>query len=95
MISALKLAGRKDLKGSSGKNSKAYKSGRGSTRELPSSDKALSDLEGMGVRIYGLDETTGTPADGTVSWESIAGYDEQKRYSNDSYLCRGFLCQTY
>lgn len=79
MVSALKLAGQKDLKGSSGKNSKAYASRKGSTRELQSSEKALSDLEAMGVRIYGLDETTGTPADGTVSWENIAGYDEQKR----------------
>ncbi|KAF3329113.1 meiotic spindle formation protein mei-1 isoform X1 [Carex littledalei] len=86
VVSALKLAGRKDLKGSSGKNSKAYASRKGSTRESPSSEKALSDLEAMGVRIYGLDETTGTPADGTVSWENIAGYDEQKREIEDTVL---------
>jgi hypothetical protein len=85
VVSALKFAGKKDLKEPSGKNSKSYKSGRGSTREPPPSDKILSDLESMGVRIYGLDETTGTPADGTVSWENIAGYDEQKRYSTVTF----------
>ncbi|XP_078174782.1 P-loop containing nucleoside triphosphate hydrolases superfamily protein isoform X2 [Carex rostrata] len=86
VVSALKLAGLKDLKGSSGKNSKAYASRKGSTRELQSSEKALSDLEAMGVRIYGLDDTTGTPADGTVSWEIIAGYDDQKREIEDTVL---------
>ncbi|KAJ4761422.1 P-loop containing nucleoside triphosphate hydrolases superfamily protein [Rhynchospora pubera] len=86
VISALKLAGRKNLKGSSGKNSKAYSSRSGNTRELPSSEKTLSDLEAMGVRIYGLDETTGTPVDGTVTWDNIAGYDEQKREIEDTVL---------
>ncbi|KAJ8461332.1 hypothetical protein OPV22_034258 [Ensete ventricosum] len=46
----------------------------------------VSALEGMGVRVYGLDETSSFPWDGTISWENIAGYDEQKREIEDTIL---------
>jgi len=54
------------------------------TGKLPSVDKSISELEGMGVRIYGLDEPVGISKDGEreISWDNIAGYEHQKRYVN-------------
>lgn len=33
----------------------------------------------MGVRVYGHDGTSGVFGDGSISWDNIAGYEEQKR----------------
>lgn len=52
--------------------------------QAPSVDKAISSLEAMGVRTYGLNEPIGT-SNNEVSWDNIAGYEHQKRYVN---LCK-------
>ncbi|KAB5560361.1 hypothetical protein DKX38_005318 [Salix brachista] len=71
-VSALQLAGsklrpldRKPVEGSA---------------RVPSSDKSVANLESMGVRIYGLDEPNLNSSNNEISWENIAGYDQQKRY---------------
>lgn len=81
MVSALKLAGEtSNIKKSSGRNPKVFKRNDNyDAKQLASVEKSVSALEGMGVRVYGLDETSSFPWDGTISWENIAGYDEQKR----------------
>ncbi|THU59954.1 hypothetical protein C4D60_Mb07t07480 [Musa balbisiana] len=81
VVSALKLAGeRSNIKKSSGRNPKVFKRNDNyDAKQLASVEKSVSALEGMGVRVYGLDETSSFPWDGTISWENIAGYDEQKR----------------
>ncbi|ESW19675.1 hypothetical protein PHAVU_006G145500 [Phaseolus vulgaris] len=58
------------------------------TGKLPSVDKSISELEGMGVRIYGLDEPVGISKDGEreISWDNIAGYEHQKRLIEDTIL---------
>lgn len=70
-VSALRVAGTK-----AGQN----KGGgvRGSARE-PSTDKSISQLESMGVRIYGVNKPLGDDSDDEISWDNIAGYDQQKR----------------
>ncbi|KAK3159054.1 hypothetical protein QOZ80_2AG0145080 [Eleusine coracana subsp. coracana] len=88
MISALKIAGEKDVKSSSGKENK-YTQRRGNgqrSKPIPSMDKTISDLEAMGVRVYGFDETSSVPMDGTVIWENLAGYEPQKREIEDTIL---------
>ncbi|XP_020168989.3 uncharacterized protein [Aegilops tauschii subsp. strangulata] len=84
LVSALKIAGQKDVKTSSGK---ASTKGSGQRyKHLPSIEKTVSDLEDMGVRVYGFDETSSVPMDGTVMWENIAGYEHQKREIEDTVL---------
>lgn len=82
LISALKVAGEKDVKGSSGKGNKntPRKGNSQRSKHVPSMEKIVSDLEAMGVRVYGFDETSSVPMDGTVIWENLAGYEPQKRY---------------
>ncbi|CAL9060242.1 unnamed protein product [Musa banksii] len=81
MVSALKLAGEQaNIKKSSGSYTKAYKRGD----IYP--EKTVSALETMGVVVYGLDETSGISLDGTISWENMAGYDDQKREIEDTIL---------
>ncbi|KAL5972566.1 hypothetical protein ACLOJK_039371 [Asimina triloba] len=83
LVNALKLAGGKsDAKKALERRPRAYQDRRNNKPNtgLPSSEKPLSALEAMGVRIFGLDESYGAPTDGVVSWDNIAGYDEQKRY---------------
>lgn len=84
LVSALKIAGQKDVKTSSGKAS--HKGSGQRSKHLPSIEKTVSDLEDMGVRVYGFDETSSVPMDGTVMWENIAGYEHQKRYNIASSL---------
>ncbi|URE16316.1 Holliday junction DNA helicase ruvB N-terminus [Musa troglodytarum] len=88
VVSALKLAGeRSNIKKSSGRNPNVFKRDDNyDAKQLASVEKSVSALEGMGVRVYGLDETSSFPWDGTVSWENIAGYDEQKREIEDTIL---------
>jgi hypothetical protein len=54
LISALKIAGEKDVKGSLGKGNKYTPKKRNGQRFKPahSMDKTISDLEAMGVRVY-------------------------------------------
>ncbi|TKY72199.1 nucleoside-triphosphatase protein [Spatholobus suberectus] len=80
-ISVLKLAGNK-----LGQRSTLERKPREETEKVPSVDKSISDLEGMGVRIYGLDEPVGISNDGEISWDNIAGYEHQKRVIEDTIL---------
>lgn len=82
LISALKIASEK---GSSGKNT-PRKGNDQRSKHLPSLEKVVSDLEAMGVRVYGFDETSSVPMDGTVIWENLAGYEPQKREIEDTVL---------
>ncbi|CAN8308425.1 unnamed protein product [Cochlearia groenlandica] len=77
-VSALQVAGTK-----TGQN----KGGLNSTRE-PSTDKTISQLESMGVRIYGVNKPLGGDDDSIdeISWDNIAGYDQQKREIEDTIL---------
>lgn len=72
LVSALQLAG-------GGLKTLERKSGAGSAR-MPSAEKLVASLESMGVRIYGLDEPHVNSSNGEISWDNIAGYDQQKRY---------------
>lgn len=76
-VSVLQLAGNK-----LGQRSSLERKPKEETEKVPSVDKSISDLEGMGVRIYGLDEPVGISKDGEISWDNIAGYEHQKRYVN-------------
>ncbi|KAG0534202.1 hypothetical protein BDA96_04G259400 [Sorghum bicolor] len=85
LVSALKIAGEKNVKGSSGKNTPRKGNGQRS-KHVPSLEKTVSDLDAMGVRVYGFDETSSVPMDGTVIWENLAGYEPQKREIEDTIL---------
>lgn len=66
-VSALQVAG-----------TKAGQNKGGSARET-STDKTVSQLESMGVRIYGVNKPIGDDSVDEISWDNIAGYDQQKR----------------
>ncbi|PON91300.1 Spastin [Trema orientale] len=57
-------------------------------KQMPSSDKSksVSNLESMGVRVYGLDEPLLNSPNSEISWENIAGYYQQKREIEDTIL---------
>ncbi|KAK9267500.1 hypothetical protein L1049_009928 [Liquidambar formosana] len=56
------------------------------TARMPSAEKSVAGLESLGVRIYGLDEPHLGHSNSEISWESIAGYDQQKREIEDTIL---------
>ncbi|ONK63470.1 uncharacterized protein A4U43_C07F15480 [Asparagus officinalis] len=87
LLSALKLAGGRDVKRPLGKTPKTNQSRRNNYGNPPPSlEKSVSALEAMGVRVYGFDETGGIPLGGMISWDNLAGYEEQKREIEDSIL---------
>ncbi|XP_031394115.1 katanin p60 ATPase-containing subunit A-like 1 [Punica granatum] len=51
-----------------------------------SPEKAIANLESMGVRIYGLDEPRINFSTKAISWDNVAGYDQQKREIEDTIL---------
>ncbi|KAI8001168.1 hypothetical protein LOK49_LG09G00207 [Camellia lanceoleosa] len=59
---------------------------RGDTTQKPSSEKSVSSLEAMGVRIYGLNEPNLGHSQTEISWDNIAGYKQQKRDIEDTIL---------
>ncbi|KAF2303696.1 hypothetical protein GH714_021316 [Hevea brasiliensis] len=61
------------------------KPGEGAARML-SAEKSVATLESMGVRIYGLDEPHVNSSNGEITWDNIAGYDQQKREIEDTIL---------
>ncbi|XP_058723741.1 uncharacterized protein LOC131595415 [Vicia villosa] len=79
-ISVLQLAGNKLVE----KNPLGKKPWE-EIEQAPSVDKAISSLEAMGVRTYGLNEPIGT-SNNEVSWDNIAGYEHQKRVIEDTIL---------
>ncbi|KAL9146730.1 hypothetical protein ABFS82_13G129600 [Erythranthe guttata] len=49
-------------------------------------DKTVSSLEGMGVKVYGLKQPYIENPNVDISWDNIAGYDNQKREIEDTIL---------
>ena len=73
--SILEIAGKKF-----GQRRTPYSRPREETKKVSSVDKSIADLESMGVRIYGLNESHAGISNGEISWDYITGYDNQKRY---------------
>ncbi|KAL8469064.1 hypothetical protein ACS0TY_032052 [Phlomoides rotata] len=54
--------------------------------QVPTVDKTISSLEAMGVKIYGLKQPNQENPNVDISWDNIAGYDDQKRDIEDTIL---------
>lgn len=54
---------------------------------VPPAEKSVSTLESMGVRIYGMNEPRRYSSNSEISWDTIAGYDQQKRYVRTWVCC--------
>ncbi|MCD9641862.1 hypothetical protein HAX54_028343 [Datura stramonium] len=70
LVSVLQLAGQQktlDLRS------------RGDAGRVPSADKTVTTLESMGVKIFGINASTSGNPKANISWENIAGYNQQKR----------------
>lgn len=76
LVSALQLAGAKPGQSKNAGNSAAS----------PSKNKSVTSLEAMGVRVFGLEETQEGQKTTDISWDAIAGYDQQKREIEDTIL---------
>ncbi|XP_042026169.1 probable spastin homolog spas-1 isoform X2 [Salvia splendens] len=59
---------------------------KGGAAQVPAVDKTISNLEGMGVKIYGLKSPNLEDPNADISWDNIAGYDNQKREIEDTIL---------
>ncbi|EPS69768.1 hypothetical protein M569_04996 [Genlisea aurea] len=59
---------------------------RGDTAKTSPMEKAIASLEGMGVKIYGLQQQNGELSGSEITWDNIAGYDFQKREIEDTIL---------
>ncbi|XP_041026862.1 cell division control protein 48-like [Juglans microcarpa x Juglans regia] len=81
LVSVLELAGGK-LK----QNKTLERKPREGNAMVPSAEKSVASLESMGVRIYGLNEACGYSSNSEISWDTIAGYDQQKREIEDTIL---------
>ncbi|KAL8119458.1 uncharacterized protein LOC141724465 [Apium graveolens] len=53
---------------------------------MPTKGKSITNLEAMGIKIYGLDEPNTGDTKTEISWENIAGYSQQKREIEDTIL---------
>lgn len=47
--------------------------------QVSTADKTVSSLEAMGVKIYGLKQPNLEDPNVDISWDNIAGYEDQKR----------------
>lgn len=74
LVSALQLAGSKI-----GQSSTLERRPREDNTQAPSSEKLIASLESMGVRMYGINEPHVTSSSKEISWDNLAGYDQQKR----------------
>ncbi|CAI9086844.1 OLC1v1020763C2 [Oldenlandia corymbosa var. corymbosa] len=52
----------------------------------PKIDRTIASLEAMGVRIFGLSNSNIDPSICNITWDNIAGYEEQKREIEDTIL---------
>ncbi|KAH6823357.1 P-loop containing nucleoside triphosphate hydrolases superfamily protein [Perilla frutescens var. hirtella] len=59
---------------------------RGNVAQVPAADKIISNLDGMGVKVYGLTPPNLEDSNSDISWDNIAGYDNQKREIEDTIL---------
>ncbi|PIA36822.1 hypothetical protein AQUCO_03200059v1 [Aquilegia coerulea] len=82
LVSALKLAGAKMVR-----RTPLQKRPSLDTRaNIPEAQKSLAALEAMGVRVFGINENHEGSSEGEISWDNIAGYDQQKREIEDTIL---------
>ena len=75
MVSVLQLASAR-----SGQTRTSERKPREGTTHKPPVERTIASLQSMGVRIYGLNEPQLTSPNSEISWDNIAGYDQQKRY---------------
>ncbi|GAB4826535.1 hypothetical protein Ancab_033430 [Ancistrocladus abbreviatus] len=80
LVSLLRLAGEKPGQGRS-----IERKSRGDSAGLPS-NKSTSSLEAMGASVFGHDGPPQGRRNGEISWDTIAGYDQQKREIEDTIL---------
>ncbi|KAL6281989.1 hypothetical protein ACE6H2_012918 [Prunus campanulata] len=90
LVAALQLAGTK-----LGQNGTLERRPREDTTQVPSSEKLIASLESMGVRIYGINEPNVSSYSKEISWDNIAGYDQQKRDIEDTILLALLCPKTY
>lgn len=64
---------------------------RGDAARTTTLDKTIASLEGMGVKIYGLKQPNVEHPKVDISWDNIAGYDNQKRYLEYLHHCFSVL----
>ncbi|XP_031743223.1 ATPase family AAA domain-containing protein 1-B isoform X2 [Cucumis sativus] len=81
LVSVLQLAG-----GRLGESRSFERKSKEESTQMPSSEKSISSLEAMGVKVYGLDGPHLNSTKNEISWDNIAGYDQQKREIEDSIL---------
>ncbi|XP_048131695.1 probable 26S proteasome regulatory subunit 10B isoform X1 [Rhodamnia argentea] len=80
-VSVLQLAGKK-----LGRDKFLESRPREGTERKTTPEKAITSLESMGVRIYGIDEFPVDVENKKLSWDNIAGYEKQKREIEDTIL---------
>ncbi|GFP85070.1 cell division cycle protein 48 homolog mj1156 [Phtheirospermum japonicum] len=59
---------------------------KGDAARTPTKDKTVASLEGMGVKIYGHKEPNAELPKVDITWDNIAGYENQKREIEDTIL---------
>lgn len=70
LVSILQIAGQQKTLGA--------RSG-GTVARAPSMDKTVASLQAMGVKIFGLNEPKLAGGKCDISWDNIAGYNQQKQ----------------
>lgn len=80
LVSALELAG-----GRFAQSSTLVTKPREGSSQMPA-QKSIASLKAMGVRIYGLDAPHENNSYSEISWDNIAGYEQQKREIEDTIL---------
>ncbi|KAK1364724.1 proteasome-associated ATPase-like [Heracleum sosnowskyi] len=69
-----------------GQNKTLEQRPRGSPGQMPTKGNSITNLEAMGIKIYGLNEPNTGDSKSKISWENIAGYSQQKREIEDTIL---------
>ncbi|XP_057983742.1 uncharacterized protein LOC131168385 [Malania oleifera] len=81
LVSVLQLAG-----GKMRQNKTLERKQEGDTPAMQSTEKSVSSLEALGVRVFGLDGPHIGYSNSEISWDNVAGYDRQKREIEDTIL---------
>lgn len=58
----------------------------------PYKDNTVTSLEAMGVQIFGLNKAKLDDLKSDISWENIAGYNQQKRYLVPTLIVPFLIC---
>ncbi|KAJ4976727.1 hypothetical protein NE237_001833 [Protea cynaroides] len=85
LVSALKLAGERMGARRALERRTRVPENKPDTERTPLTEKSVAALEAMGVRVFGLSGSHGV-FDNEISWDNIAGYDQQKREIEDIIL---------